>query len=216
MIKVAPNLLIKHNGRYSGSAVTSLNEDVRTITEASSFDEALQALLKRLRVSPQIDASEFLNHYGRAGNRFLRLMLYLVLFHRGAKDWVDGTRLGYDRTGGPVTSGFQPQWHHIYPRAVLAGKVKDDDINALANITVMNEGTNIRKLGGKEPWRYIRDCIISPAELASHLIPPRFVEAADNPKAESVWSVAAYTNFVLERAELLAKASNEFLTSLKS
>lgn len=209
-------LLANRDGRYSGSAVTSLNEDVRTITEATSFDEALQALLKRLRVSPQIDASEFLNHYARAGNRFLRLMLYLVLFHRGAKDWVDGTRLGYDKTGSPVTSGFQPQWHHIYPRAVLAGKVKDDDINALANITVMNEGTNMRKLGAKEPWRYIRDCNIGPAELIGHLIPSRFVQAAYTPEAKSVWSVGAYTDFVLERSQLLAQASNEFLNSLLS
>ncbi|MEW6048411.1 MAG: hypothetical protein AB1609_18360 [Bacillota bacterium] len=59
---------------------------------------------------------------------------------------MDATRLGYDKTGSPLTSGYEPQWHHIYPPNLLrAAGVPDDDIHALANITVLNERTNVKK-----------------------------------------------------------------------
>ncbi len=212
-------LLANRDGRYSGSAITTLNEDVRAITEAQTFEDALKRLHERLRVSPQIADDEFLLRYDRAGNRFLRLMLWLVLFRRDARDWVDGTRLGYDKTSSNVTAGFQPQWHHIYPRHLLrkAGK-SDDEIHALANITVLNERTNVNKLAGKEPWRYIQDYKISRQALEAHLIPASFAEvretgSSDEPKEK--WEVENYETFIRERAQLLANEANDFLSELE-
>lgn len=209
-------LLANRDGRYTGSAITSLNEDVRTITEAEDFRHALENLHKRLRVSEKIDGEEFLNRYDRAGNRFLRLMLYLVLYRRNAPDWIDGTRLGYDRTGSPMTIGFQPQWHHIYPRSVLRkADIPDDEIHALANITVLNERTNVNKLSGKEPWRYIQQFRISPEALCAHLIPETFVGAlSDETLLKKQWDVKGYTDFLIERAQILAKEANTFLHKL--
>ncbi len=209
-------LLANRDGRYSGSAITTLNEDVRAITEAETFEDALRRLHERLRVPPQIADDEFLRRYDRAGNRFLRLMLYLLLFRRNAPDWVDGSRLGYDKTGSPVTAGFQPQWHHIYPRHLLrkAGK-SDDDIHALANITVLNERTNVNKLAGKEPWRYIQQYNISPQSLEAHLIPVRFAEVAGTESLKEQWDIRNYDDFLLERAQLLMKEANAFLERLQ-
>lgn len=209
-------LLANRDGRYSGSAITSLNEDVRAITEAADFDNALGNLSKRLRVSSEIDGEEFLNRYDRAGHRFLRLMLYLVLFHREARDWVDDTRIGYDKTGAPITTGFEPQWHHIYPRGVLReAKAQDDEIHALANITVLNERTNVNKLSGKAPSRYIQQFRISEQALQAHLIPQSFVEALiDDALLKKQWSIERYTDFLIERAQLLAQAANAFLQNL--
>ncbi|GBC82948.1 hypothetical protein HRbin10_02086 [bacterium HR10] len=210
-------LLANRDGRYSGSAITALNEDVRAITtEAPSFEAALESLEKRLRVPPEIAEGEFLARYDRAGSRFLRLMLYLLLFRRNAPDWVDGTRLGYDKTGSPITAGFQPQWHHIYPRSVLRKASKSDDkIHALANITVLNERTNVNRLAGKEPWRYIRERRISWESLEAHLIPARFAEAAETGRLEEQWAVRNYDDFLQERAQLLAREANAFLEDLK-
>ncbi len=210
-------LLANWDGRYSGSAITSLNEDVRAITDAADFDKAVNSLLKRLRVSSEIAEDEFLNRYDRAGNRFLRLMLYLVLFNRGARDWVDGTRIGYDKTGAPITTGFEPQWHHIYPRSVLrkAG-IGDDEIHALANITVLNERTNVNKLAGKEPSRYIQQFRITGESLRDHLIPEPFAGAVkDEALLADQWRVERYADFLIERARLLAQAANAFLQSLE-
>ena len=209
-------LLANRDGRYSGSATTTLNEDVRGITESPDFDGAIRNLEKRLRISSEVGADEFINHYNRAGNRFLRLMCYLVLFHQNASDWVDGSRIGYDRTGTPMTQGFEPQWHHIYPRSVLrrAGK-KDDDIHVLANITVLNEKTNVNKLAGKEPWRYIQQFRLRPEALREHLIPAPFIEAIGDPAGiKERWGIDRYEEFVLQRAELLATEANRFLHQL--
>jgi HEPN domain-containing protein len=39
--------------------------------------------------------------------------LYLIVFHGEARDWVDDTRIGYDKTGTAITTGFEPQWQTI-------------------------------------------------------------------------------------------------------
>ena len=209
-------LLANRDGRYSGSAITSLNEDVRTITEATDFEQAIENLRNRLKVSPEIAEDEFLNRYDRAGYRFLRLMLYLLVFHHEARDWVDGTRIGYDKTGARITAGFEPQWHHIYPRSVLRkANIPDDEIHCLANITVLNERTNVHKLSGKPPSGYIQEFRISEQNLRSHLIPDPFARAANEEALlKEQWGVERYTDFLIERAKLLAKEANAFLQKL--
>lgn len=209
-------LLANRDGRYSWSPITSLNEDVRDITDATHFDQAVENLWKRLRVSSEIAEDEFLSRYDRAGNRFFRLLLYLVLFDREARDWIDKTRIGYDKTGAPIAKGFEPQWHHIYPRGVLReAKVQDDEIHALANITVLNERTNVNKLAGKQPWRYIQQFHIAEEDLRSHLIPEAFIKATNNDTLlRTQWSVERYTDFLIERADLLAQESKRFLEKM--
>ena len=201
-------LLANRDGRYSGPSITRLNEDVRSIAEAASFEQALGVLTKRLSVSDVIEDIEFLNRYDRAGSRFLRLIVYLLLFDRKARDWVDGTFIGYDKAMALAAAGFEPQWHHIYPRSVLK-KVgcQDDEINAIANITVLNERTNANKLSAKEPWEYIKQFGISAERLREHLVPEGFIE---NP-TEDIRLKSRYEAFLLERAQLLAKEANAFL-----
>lgn len=210
-------LLANRDGRYSGSAITSLNEDVRAISEAEDFHMAIESLSKRLHTPAEISDEEFLNRYDRAGQRFLRLMLYLVLFRREVRDWVDDTRIGYDKAGAPITSGYAPQWHHIYPKVVLReAKYQDDDVHALANITVLNESTNVSKLVGKEPWRYIQQFRISAESLRGHLIPEPFASAvSDEASLKNQWSVEHYADFLIERAQLLSKESTRFLRELE-
>ncbi len=210
-------LLANRDGRYSGSAITSLNEDVRSITESENFDRALEALQKRLNSPPSISKEEFLSRYDRAGHRFLRLMLYLLLFHHKAKDWVDDIRIGYEKTGSPLATGFDPQWHHIFPRNVLVkAGISDDEIHALANITVLNERTNVNKLSGKEPSRYIKDFGISKEYLLNHLIDEYYAEAVlDSDLLAQRWRVENYRDFLDKRAEFLSQEANIFLEELK-
>ncbi|MEM3453361.1 MAG: DUF262 domain-containing protein [Candidatus Hadarchaeum sp.] len=206
-------LLANRDGRYSGAAITSLNEDVRAIKEAQTFNEAMENLLNRLQVESTIADDEFLNRYERAGNRFLRLMLYLVIVNRQARDWVDGTRLGYDKTGAPVSTGFEPQWHHIYPRSILKEKYHDDEINALANITVLNERTNVKKLSGKEPIKYLQEYNITSEMLVPHGVPDKYLQAINQGEAEfkTQWSIDNFSDFIQERSKTLAQEANEFL-----
>ncbi len=211
-------LLANRDGRYSGSALTSLDEDVRAIKSSPNFESSLNRLLERLRVSNEIDEEEFLSRYDRAGNRFQSLMLYLMLFDRSARDWVSETRISFDNTGAIVSTGFQPQWHHIYPRRVLKQQnLDEDDIQAIANITVLNERTNVSKLSGKEPWKYIQQFQIKSDLLRSHLIPERFVtDDYSSDRIQRDWSVENYHDFLIERAQLLSETANELLTKIKT
>jgi hypothetical protein len=205
-------LLANRDGRYGGSALTALNEDIRDLTGAADPDEALDKLYRRLTVQDKVELEEFLARYDRAGNRFLRLMVYLTEFEAGAVDWVDRTRIGYDKTGSAITGGFAPQWHHIYPKKILSdAEVDQDAVNALANITVLNEATNVRRLQAKTPGGYIEEFAISNDSLAGHLIPTGFAESGD--KAAD-WHVQRYPEFLQQRAEALAAAASEYLTKL--
>ncbi len=205
-------LLANRDGRYSGSAVTSLNEDVRDLTQAHDPDDALLKLTDRLRVEPRTEAEEFRHRYDRAGSRFLRLMVYLTAYDAAAVDWVDGTRIGYDKTGSPATLGYKPHWHHIWPKKTLTEAGFDADrINALANITVLNEDTNVRRLKAKPPRVYITEFEIAPDRLRRHMIPPDFAHYPD----AKTWSIDAYDQFLGLRAQLLADATNRYLDRLE-
>lgn len=210
-------LLANRDGRYSGSAITSLNEDVRAIADAGDFAHAIASLKERLKISASIDETEFLSRYDRAGSRFLRLMLYLLLFRREARDWVDKTRIGYDKTGAPVSAGFEPQWHHIFPRSKLkAIGVPDEEMHALANMTVLNERTNVSRLSGKQPSDYIKKFNITAEQLQSHLIPDTFLQALDSDETlRSQWNGQRFTDFLIERAQLIAQEANRFLRELE-
>jgi hypothetical protein len=171
-------------------------------------------LEKQLRVGPKIDAGEFLGRFDQPKNYFLRLMLYLLIFRRGARDWVSRARIGYDEKGA---LGFKPQWHHIYPRSVLRrANIPDDEINCLANITVLNERANLR-LGRMLPSQYIQRFQISEQDLRDHLIPETFAKAASNSDLlEKQWSLERYTEFVIERANLLAEEADKFFQELEN
>jgi hypothetical protein len=212
-------LLANRDGRYTGAATTTLDEDCQAISRALNFDSAVETLIRRLRISPTFEAQEFLSRFDRAaGNRFLRLILYLVLYKREARDWLDGTRLGYDRSGIAVTGGFRPHWHHIFPRSMLRNAgIPDEEIHPFGNITVMNEATNVRRLSSKFPSRYIDEFIIPAERLSPHVIPKPFLDAAQQGAAaiEAQWNISNYRDFSATRAAELANAANAFLDELK-
>ncbi len=66
---------------------------------------------------------------------------------------------------------FNPQWHHIYPRAYLNKQhVAAERWDLFANIAIIAPTTNI-KIGDKSPPQYLAKYAISDARLAEQLIP---------------------------------------------
>ncbi len=54
-----------------------------------------------------------------------------------------------------------------------------------------------------------------PAALSAHWIPEPFAAAADKRELlQTEWSVDRYTDFLIDRAELLAQGPNAFLNKL--
>ena len=193
-------LLANKVGRYSGSAITRINEDVKAIRESKNFDEALEKLYKHFRSEDKrIHPDDFQGRYDTADNRFFRLMLYMVLFHRRACDWDTENEIKKFLYNSE-------ELHHIYPRDILKREgVEDAQINSLANITVLEKETN-KKISNQKPSEYLKR--VKKQHLEAHCVPTtcsRRVPLRDE-----------YDMFLRKRSQLLARFANELLKGLES
>ncbi|GGI96524.1 hypothetical protein GCM10010885_02830 [Alicyclobacillus cellulosilyticus] len=188
-------------GRYSGSSTTTLSEDLRDIGEAKSLTEAITKLLNRLDHRTPLTAEDFLRDYGDA--RFGRFLLYLLVYREKALDWDEQShRIGFE--GVQALADFRPQWHHIFPRKFLEGKVSEDKINALANIAVIGPKINIR-INARAPMDYISRYNITADKLKAQFIDEDVMHR----------TVDEYEDWLQTRAQRLAEAANRFLDELK-
>lgn len=187
-------------GRYSGSGTTSLEEDLRDVNEASTLPDAIQRLLRRFTQPQVLTAEDFLRDY--ADSRFGRFFLYLLIYRNRAQDWDEhGHRIGFE--GVTVLADFRPQWHHIFPKKYLSGKVDESQIDSLANIAVIGPEINIR-ISSKDPMSYITKYRITDRKLSQQFIDTGI----------SAVSIQNYSSWLHHRAERLAEAGNEFLADI--
>lgn len=188
-------------GRYSGSGTTSLEEDLRDVHDALTLQEAIGRLLRRFNHAEPLTAEDFMRDY--ADTRFGRFFLYLLIYRNKAQDWDEhGHRIGFE--GVAVLTDFRPQWHHIFPKKYLEGKVDAVFIDALANIAVIGPEMNIR-ISAKDPMEYIGSYKITPRKLAQQFIQDDIRNITH----------AQYENWVHARAQRLADEGNAFLAVLK-
>lgn len=186
--------------RYSGSGTTSLEEDLRDVGEATNQREALGRLLERFEHTRPLEADDFLRDY--VDTRFGRFLLYLLVYRNRAQDWDEaGHRIGFQ--GAKVLEDFRPQWHHVFPRKFLEGKMADDQIDALANIAVIGPTINIR-ISAKDPMDYIDRYGITATKLGQQYIEPDIASM----------TVSNYPTWLQTRATSLARVGNDLLGSL--
>lgn len=196
-------LLATEEGRYSGSAITVLTKDIKTINASPSFDGAIDNLVKLL--SPgTFTKDDFLKDFR---DDFLCLLLYLIIFKNKAKDWIQqDIKIGYDRLDNQLNEGFKPEWHHFFPKKVFAvNKVDESKVNSSANIVVLNEKAN-RIFTSKQPKEYLNEHNVKTQRLIEQLIP------TDN----SFWEINRYGEFLEKRASDLAIAANKLMEELKN
>jgi hypothetical protein len=189
-------------GRYSGSAETTLQEDVNKIKKSTDFDNAIESLLEDLKMGA-ITAGQVRNavHYQGEG-RFFKLLLYLVAFKKGARDWFSGIRIGFTKQN-EVNKEFNIEEHHIFPKSLLRSVDKLEEADLLPNIAFINPGTN--KKFRDQPLTYIRKHNISKDELAKQLIPY---------EDEELLKLQNYEQFLDERAKLITQELNKYLKDL--
>jgi hypothetical protein len=187
--------------RYSSSSTSSMEEDLREIADAETLTDALERLLARIRYLPPLSAEDFMRDYGDA--RFGRLLLYLLVLANKAVDWDQrGVRIGFE--GSELLSGFQPQYHHIFPKKFLEGQVDSELIDALANIAIIGPTINIR-ISKQNPMDYVPKYNITAEKLGQQYISAKITST----------TVDQYGRWVRNRASELAKVGNEFLESLR-
>jgi hypothetical protein len=187
-------------GRYSGSGTTSLEEDLRDVQEGTSLPDAVRRLLRRFPHAEPLTSDDFLRDY--VDSRFGRVLLYLLVYRNEAQDWDEhGHRIGFEGTS--LLSDFRPQWHHIFPKKYLNGKVDEALIDALANIAVIGPEIDIR-ISAKDPMSYIAKYRITKEKLAQQFIDPASLSVSHE----------AYEEWLRRRAQTLADAGNAFLAEL--
>ena len=153
-------------GRYSGSSNSALDEDLREIGNAHTLSDALAAMLARLRYVPPMEAKDFQRDY--SDSRFGRLLLYLLAYANKAQDWDQvGLRIGFD--SDDLVAGFEPQYHHVFPRKFLQNKVAAEFVEALANIAVIGPKINIR-ISAQDPMNYVKKYKISEPKLKQQYV----------------------------------------------
>jgi len=189
-------------GRYSGSGTTSLDEDLRDIDASDSIKDAVGRLLLRFPHKEPLTRDDLLRDYGDA--RFGRFLLYLLVYRNQAKDWdSQGHRIGFE--GVTLLADFRPQWHHIFPKKYLEGKVEETQIDALANIAVIGPAINIR-ISATDPMSYVRKYAIPSDKLEQQFIGPEF----------TVTPPERYLEWLERRADRLAEAGNRLLAELRA
>jgi hypothetical protein len=170
------------------------------VNEATSLSDAVQRLLRRFAHAEPLTADDFLRDYG--DTRFGRFLLYLLVYRNKAQDWDEhGHRIGFE--GVSVLADFRPQWHHVFPRKYLEGKVDESLINALSNIAVISPEINIR-ISAKDPMSYVKKYNITREKLAQQYVDPDTLSLSHD----------GYEAWVRGRAERLAEVGNEFLAEL--
>jgi hypothetical protein len=193
-------LAATRDGRYSGSAITVLDQDTRQIKEKKSFSAAVDELTKGLSATKSFTDDDFRENYS---DKFLRLIMYLTVFNAHAKDWIhQDVRVGFDVKDNELNEGFKPEWHHFFPRKVLKGKFDDSLTDSFANIVVLNEKAN-RSFSGNLPETYLADHNVKRARLDEQAIPP-----------DDYLVLEKFEEFLKLRAEALAAKANSFLESL--
>jgi hypothetical protein len=195
-------LLALAQGRYSGSAESTLQEDINTIHNANKFEEAIEELHKKIStIKITKDVVRRSVHYQGEG-RFLKLVLYLIVYKNQAVDWFTGVRLGFFKRN-EINKDFTIEEHHFFPKSLLKSLGYDKDKqDTLANIVFINPGTN--KRFREEPYIYIKKYKIDENELLKQLIPQN----------EQLWRVENYEDFLDTRSEIIATELTNFMKNL--
>ena len=188
--------------RYSGAALTKLQQDVALVTgrDLDPTHELEEAILRErgrlILEAHDLDEAGIASAVGRLSR--------IVARARDAKDWFTGNRI-YDKAEGREI-GPTPERHYIFDRTLLkrAGFDSERDrkiINEVANRVVLTQkaSPDVRR---SSPAEYL------PAIEENQ---PGALRAQSVPIDRSLWKPEHYRDFLANRRRLLAQAMNEFI-----
>lgn len=185
-------------GRYSSSTESMLDRDLQAIEEGGI--EGLIRELEYSRGTLVVRPEDFDTQ--TVGSRFYPI-LYMLTRVDDAQDLCSGMPLSSHLLG----KGSRLEVHHIFPKAVLqaAGYTRKER-NAVANFAFLTGDCN-RKLGKRRAEEYF-------PEVASN-----HAGALDSqwiPLDPELWQIDRYRDFLAQRRQLLAQATNRLLDGLRS
>ncbi len=189
------------HGHYSrGSSETILDGDLALLFRTESLDNLLKQLQQHVK--------QFEVTYADVEHRGIRnplfSMLYFVLRHNGAKDWLSGLKLSSKHVG----KSHRLQFHHIFPKSLLKKEsLERNEINEMANMAFIGGKAN-RQILNNPPSKYFPEDIIKTRgkeALTSQLVPLE-------PK---LWRMENYQDFLDYRRKAIVSTINDFISTLE-
>ncbi len=154
-------------GRYSYSLEAHLAQDIKRI------DEILNGNLPDYDY-PVDTSAQFVqdNGYFNAGRAYVKAILCL-LAHQEPKSFDNNAIVWIDN--GWLKQANSKNYHHFFPRAYMKNKGYEDwEANHVANITIVDDYLNKRKIGSRAPATYMKEFKkVNPsldATMKTHLI----------------------------------------------
>lgn len=185
-------------GRFSGSTVTTIDQDLEALGR-----DGLDGLLERMRLwrgNLRVQPAHF--EGWRISDRFYPI-LYLLTRMGSAQNLCDGLPLKRGLLGGTMA---KLEVHHIFPKARLRkhGYKKYAVVNSLANLCFLTKDCNLR-IGARLPQDYLSQVMDEqPDALESQWIPTD----------QQLWRMENYPEFLEARRALLAEETNKRLDGL--
>jgi hypothetical protein len=170
--------------RYSGSAETALEQDLRACRD----DDPIRSLLKNLK---QGRASLFAkpdDFAGALNDRSGLLAAYIACLQRGVLDFF---------TGAKILLQSNVDKHHVLPRGQFPEKQRSN-ADVIANIAFVAGDVN-RSINQSGPEVYLKQ--LDKKVLKSQCVP----------LDSELWSIERAADFWAARRKLLAEAYNDFL-----
>lgn len=136
-------------GRYSQSLETRLAQDIHKI------DEILAGKLPTYEWAVDT-SSRFVEENGRfsVGRSYIKALLCVLAYHE-PKSFNDNAVIRISNDW--LKQANSMNYHHFFPRAFLEKKGEDeDDINHIANITLVDDFLNKREIRAQAPSRYMK------------------------------------------------------------
>ncbi|MCC6959799.1 MAG: DUF262 domain-containing protein [Dehalococcoidia bacterium] len=191
-------LMANAKGHFSGSAETTLDNDLRILFRGGTPSDLLDALRQQVGRTT-FEPSDFV---GRSPRNPMFPVVYLALKQGGAQDWQSGLNLSLTHSGKWHYINF----HHIFPKSRLASEgYETSEINEIANMAFISGSLN-RALSNKEPNEYFPGVIEKRG--------PEALYGQHIPLDPALWEVANYRAFLETRRSALARTLNGFFEGI--
>lgn len=155
------------NSRYSSGQESKIAKDIKRVDSILTGENI--TYYEVVDISPEAISN---NGYFSAGRAYIKGLLCLLAYYQ-PKSFIDNALVIVDNNY--LKQANSKNYHHFFPRAYLYKKGEDDFwVNHIANITIVDDFLNKRKIRDRAPSKYIKEFEKQNPELSealkSHLI----------------------------------------------
>jgi len=194
-------------GRYSGSTETRLTQDLMSLSKPTPWRALIDNVWQVVSKDRQVTAEDF---RGKNVNSPLFFMMYVLARKNKARDLETGNVISYTNFG----KINEIEYDHIFPKSKLDETYKDQPsnqrkaiVNDICNLAFMTKQGNIIKTND-DPETYF-------PKVSKKHGGYEYFGRQSIPHDSSLLVYGRYERFLDKRAQLLAKTTNDFLSTFK-